>query len=163
MKPEDTIKQWKKALVEIRSIYRLSQQLIKEYDEQPSPHSPSLETTKGLSLSQEQRLNNYTFKRELLKIKIDLCQQAIKEFEFNMMALPSIERQILEIFITSGSYDEMYSILNRKCGISISAYKRKMPSIYLLLDNIMDITKLPTVQSIHEVYLERLEEYKSLL
>ena len=136
-----TINNMKLYLKGMRELSREREYLLEEFNEEPAPHSPSFEETKGTSLSQITRMNDYTFKRELLSKKT--------------LLLPTRQRQILETYITTLTYKEMIDTLNDKYYISTSTYKRELPEICLSLSQYIT-SPLPSIDEINRKFLSEI-------
>lgn len=152
-----TINNMKVYLKQMRELNREREALLEEFNEEPTPHSPSFEENKGTSMSQITRMNNYTFKRELLSQKIQLLNDIINDFVVKTLLLPTRQRQILETYITSLTYKEMVDTLNDEYYISISTYKRELPEICLSLSRYITNTP-PSVEEINQKFLRSFKE-----
>lgn len=148
----DIIKKGKEYLKSIRTLKRERFHLLDEYDDIPSPHSPSFEENKGISISQISRFNDYTQKRDLLLKKIELFNQYIDQFVLYTVYLSSRQRQIINIYLEAPSYQEMIDQLENKYYISISTYKRELPEICLALSHIIDFDDLPTLDKLNQIF-----------
>lgn len=153
---------WRNEILEMRSIHKEYQRLIDEYNDEPSPHSPAISSIKGMVIPQTERMNSYTIKRQCLKIKIDLCNQILQEFMTYITVLPYLQRHILEAFIITETYAEMCEYVTSRGITSATDCKRKLPLIYLTLEDILDINELPTMQSLNEAYFQKIKELKLL-
>ena len=147
-----TINNMKLYLKEMRELSREREYLLEEFNEEPTPHSPSFEEIKGPSLSQITRMNDYTFKRDLLSKKIQLLSDIINDFMIKTLLLPTRQRQILETYITTLTYKEMIDTLNDKYYISTSTYKRELPEICLSLSQYIT-SQLPSIDEINRKFL----------
>lgn len=150
-----TINNMKLYLKGMRELSREREYLLEEFNEEPTPHSPSFEETKGTSLSQITRMNDYTFKRELLSKKIQLLSDIINNFMIKTLLLPTRQRQILETYITTLTYKEMIDTLNDKYYISTSTYKRELPEICLSLSQYIT-SPLPSIDEINRKFLSEI-------
>lgn len=148
----DTIKKGKEYLKTIRTLKRERFHLIEEYNDIPSPHSPSFGENPGSSISQITRMNDYTQKRELLLKKIELFNQYIDQFVLYTVYLSSRQRQIINIYLEASSYQEMLDQLENKYYISVSTYKRELPEICLALSRIIDFDDLPTLDKMNQIF-----------
>ena len=150
-----TINNMKLYLKGMRELSREREYLLEEFNEEPAPHSPSFEETKGTSLSQITRMNDYTFKRELLSKKIQLLSDIINNFMIKTLLLPTRQRQILETYFTTLTYKEMIDTLNDKYYISTSTYKRELPEICLSLSQYIT-SPLPSIDEINRKFLSEI-------
>lgn len=153
----DMIHQGKIILNKLRSIYRERQQLLEEYNEEPAPRSPSLQENKGASLSQLARMNDYTFKRELILKKIDFLTDIINQFTLKTLLLPTRQRQILDVYMNTSSYQDMLDTLNEKYYISTSTYKRELPKICLSLVKYINYQEVLSLEEVNEQFLKTIE------
>lgn len=151
------IKEVKEYLKAIRSLKRERFHLLEEYNEDPSPHSPCFEETKGTAVSQITRFNNYTQRRELLLKRIQLFDQELNQFMLMTFLLPTRQRCIVEVYMEAMSYEEMLDILNEKYFISTSTYKRELPEICLELSHYINYHDIPSLDDMNQKYLQMLK------
>lgn len=145
-------------MVRMRSLYRERLYLLKEYNDEPSPHSPLFQENKGSSLSQITRMNDYTFKRDLNLKKIELLTSYINNFTIKTLLFSLRQRQIIEIYLNALSYKEMIDELNETYYISTSTYKREIKQIYMLLCDCININDIPTIEELNKIFYNSIQE-----
>lgn len=151
---QDTIKKTKEYLKAIRSLKRERFHLQEEYEEVPSPHSPSFEEIQGTPKSQITKMNDYTQKRELLLKKIEYFNQYIDQFMLYTVLLTSRQRQMIQTYLDSLTYAQMLEELENHYYISASTYKRELPEICLALSKVIDLDNIPSLEVINNEFLK---------
>lgn len=151
------IKEVKLYLKAMRTIKRERYLLLEEYNDQPTPVSPSYQESKGTSLSQVTRMNEYAFKRDLILEKLKIFNEVIDEFIVKTLLLPTRQRQIIDVYMNALSYAEMLDELNKKYYISESTYKRELPKICLSLSLYIQYEDVPSIENINKLYYQRIE------
>lgn len=157
---QTTIKQVKEYLKAIRTLKRERFHLLEEYKEEPAPHSPRFDETKGSSISQITKMNDYMQRRDLLLKRIQLFDRVIDQFTLVIFLLPTRQRCIIEVYMDAMSYEEMLETLNEKYFISTSTYKRELPEICLELSKYVDYQKIPSLDEINIEYLKIMKSLK---
>lgn len=152
---KEIIQQVKEYLKAIRTLKREKFHLLEEYNELPSVSSPQFEETRGTSISQINRMNNYTERRELLLKKIKLFNHYIDQFMLFTFLLSSRQRKIIQVYLEAMSYTEMVEILENQCFISVSTYKRELPEICLKLASIIPYNDVPTLEKMNQLFYEK--------
>lgn len=150
MKNEEMIRIGKEILDRVRNLLRERHYLSEEYFEEPAPHSPSFQESKGTSLSQVTRLNDYTWNRDCIILKMNMITEVEDEFMLNTIYLSKRQRDIVEAYIYALDYNQMLNVLNEKYYISTSTYKRESPKLRAILAQHIDIDSIPTLEDIND-------------
>lgn len=148
------IEEEKFVLKRLREFYREREYLLEEYNDEPAPRSPNYKEMKGASLSQVTKMNDYAWKRELIQYKINILTEIINDFVTKTLLLPTRQRQILEVYMSAKSYQEMVEELQEKYYISISTYKRELPNICLTMYQYIRLEDIPTIEDINQRFLQ---------
>lgn len=149
------IKKVKIYLKAMRTIKRERNLLLEEYNDEPTPLSPTYQESKGTSLSQITRMNEYTFKREMILEKLKIFNQCIDDFIVKTLLLPTKQRQIIDTYMNALSYADMLDEFNEKYFISESTYKRELPKICMNLSLYLNYEDVPSIEKINELYYQK--------
>ena len=151
------IKDGKEYLKVIREFKRERMHLVEEYSEEPTPASLTFNETKGKSLSQIERFNDYTLKREMILKRIEMFNKVIDDFTLKTFMLSTRERQIIQVYMDAKSYGEMILNLEESVYISESTYKRELPNICIHLSSYINFQNIPSLEEINQRFYQEFQ------